>query len=51
MFGAATNASALTGEPLPNGADTIIYDATNIYVTVSANYTRAWVTMEYIQEL
>jgi hypothetical protein len=51
MFGAATNATALTGEPLPNGADTITYDVTNIYVTVAAAYTRAWVVMEYIQEL
>lgn len=51
MFGAATNAVAFTGEPLPNGADTISYDATNIIVTVSANYTRAWVVMEYIYEL
>jgi hypothetical protein len=51
MFGAATNATALTGEPLPNGSDTITYDATNIYVTVGAAYTRAWVIMEYIQEL
>lgn len=51
MFGAATNATTLTGEPLPNGADTITYDVTNIYVTVAAAYTRAWVVMEYIQEL
>jgi hypothetical protein len=51
MFGAATNATALTGEPLPNGADTVSYDATNVYVTVAAAYDRAWVTMEYIQEL
>jgi len=51
MFGAATNATTLKGEPLPNGADTITYDVTNIYVTVAAAYTRAWVVMEYIQEL
>ncbi len=51
MFGGATNSSTFTGEPLPNGSDTITYDATNIYVTVAAAYTRAWVTMEYIQEL
>lgn len=51
MFGAATNSTALTGEPLPNGSDTITYDATNIYVTVASAYTRAWVVMEYIQEV
>lgn len=51
MFGTATNATALTGEPLPNGADTITYTATDIVVTVTAAYTRCWVVIEYIQEL
>ncbi len=51
LFGAATNAIALTGEPIPNGADTITYNATNIVITVSAAYTRAWAVIEYIQEL
>jgi hypothetical protein len=39
---AATNATAMTGEPIPNGSDTISYDATNIIITVAAAYTRAW---------
>ena len=51
LFGAATDAVAMTGEPLPNGADTISYDATNIIITVAAAYTRAFATIEYIQEL
>lgn len=51
MFGAATNATAFTGEPIPNGSDTMSYDATNVYITVAANYTRAIAVMEYIQEL
>lgn len=51
LFGAATNAVALTGEPIPNGADTITYNAANIIITVGAAYTRAWATIEYIQEL
>lgn len=51
LYGAATNATALTGEPIPNGADTITYDATNINITVASAYTRAWAVMEYIQEL
>jgi hypothetical protein len=51
LFGAATNASALTGETIPNGADTISYNATNIIITVAAAYTRAWAVIEYIQEL
>ncbi len=51
MFGGATDATALTGEPLPNGSDTITYDSTKVYVTVAAAYTRAWVIMEYMQEL
>jgi hypothetical protein len=51
LFGSATNATALTGEPLPNGADTITYDATNIIITVAAAYDRAFAVVEYIQEL
>lgn len=51
LYGAATDAAAFTGEPLPNGADTISYDATNIIITVSAAYTRAWAVIEFIQEL
>ena|SRR5258708_4100286 len=51
LFGAATNATTMTGEPIPNGADTISYDANNIIITVAAAYTRAWATMEYIYEL
>jgi hypothetical protein len=51
LFGAATDAITLTGEPIPNGSDTITYDSTNIIITVSANYTRAIAVIEYIQEL
>lgn len=51
LFGTATNATALTGEPIPNGADTISYTSTNIVITVAASYTRAWAVIEYIQEL
>jgi len=51
LFGAATNATTFTGEPIPNGADTIKYDSTNIIITVAAAYTRAFVIIEYIQEL
>ena len=51
LFGAATNATALIGEPIPNGADTISYNATDIIITVAAAYTRAWAVIEYIQEL
>lgn len=51
MYGGAANASAFTGEPLPNGSDTISYDVTNVYVTVAAAYTRCFIVMEYLQEL
>ncbi len=51
LYAAATNAGALTGEPIPNGADTISYDATNIIITVAAAYTRCFAVMEFIQEL
>lgn len=51
LYAGATNAVTFTGEPIPNGADTITYDSTNINITVSAAYTRAWSVIEYIQEL
>lgn len=51
LFAAGTNATALTGEPIPNGADTISYDATNIIITVATAYTRAYAICEYCQEL
>jgi hypothetical protein len=51
LFGAATNATALTGQPIPNGTMTISYDANNIIITSNAAYTRAWAVIEYIQEL
>lgn len=51
LFGSGTNATALTGEPIPNGTDTISYDVTNIIITVAAAYTRAFAIIEYIQEL
>ena len=51
LYGAATNASTLTGEPIPNGSDTISYTSTNIVINVAAAYTRAYAVMEYIVEL
>lgn len=51
LFGAATNAVAFTGIPIPNGVNTISYNATNIVITVTSAYTRAWAVIEYIQEL
>lgn len=51
LFGAATDAIAFTGEPIPNGSDTISYDATDIIITVASNYTRAFAIIEYLQEL
>lgn len=49
LWGAATNATAMTGNPInqPN----ITYDATNINITSSAAYDRAYAVMCYIQEL
>jgi len=49
LFASATNAGALTGNPInqPN----ITYDATNINVTSAAAYTRCYAVFEYITEL
>ena len=51
MYGAATSTGSLTAEPLPNGADTLSMTSTNVIITVAAGWTRANVTIEYIQEL
>jgi len=51
LYGAATNITTLTGEPIPNGADTISYDVNNIIITVSLPYTRAWAVIEYLLEV
>jgi len=49
LWGAATDAVAFTGMPInqPN----ITYDATNINITASAAFTRAFAMFEYMQEL
>ncbi len=51
LYAGATDAATLTGEPIPNGADTLSYDVTNIIITVAKAYTRAFATIEFIQEL
>ncbi len=51
LYAGATNSVGLVGEPIPNGADTISYDATNIIITVAAAYDRCWAVFEYIQEV
>ena len=51
LFAAATNHMALTSEPIPNGADTITMDATNLTITVAAAWDTAFCIAEYLQEL
>ncbi len=51
LWGAATDATGLTGEPIPNALDTISYDADNIIITVATDWTRGVAVIEYIQEL
>lgn len=51
LWASATNATTLTGRPIPNNTDTITYDVTNINIAVAAAYTRCWAFIEYIQEL
>jgi|ERR1700676_3105427 len=50
LWGSATNATAMTGEPIPNGTDTIRYNSTSIIINVAASYTRGIAVIEYIQE-
>ena len=51
LFAAATNSVTLVAEPIPNGADTITMDATNITITTAGSYDRCYCTVEYMQEL
>jgi hypothetical protein len=51
LFASATNAVTFTGEPIPNGSDTMSYDANNIIIVSTAAYTRAVAVIEYIVEL
>lgn len=50
LWGSATNATAMTGEPIPNGTDKISYNSTSIIINVAASYTRGIAVIEYIQE-
>lgn len=51
MYAAGTDASGSPAEPIPNGADTITMDATNITITTAAAYARSFCVCEYMQEL
>jgi hypothetical protein len=50
LYAAATRTGALA-EPIPNGADTINMDPTNINITVAAAWDRCNAVIHYIQEL
>lgn len=51
LTGAVTNATTFTGQPVPNGADTISYNSTNVVITSAAAWTRGLAIIEYVQEL
>jgi hypothetical protein len=51
LYAAATDSVGLTAIPIPNGADTIDMDATNINITVAAPYDRCFAVVSYIKEL
>lgn len=51
MYGAATNSTALVGNPLPLSTDIILYNSTNVIVNSTNSYDRAYIVMEYTQEL
>jgi hypothetical protein len=53
LYGAATNAVSptFTGQPIPNGTDTISYDKDDIIIKVATGWTRAVAVIEYIVEL
>lgn len=51
LYAGATNSGTLVAEPIPNGADRITMDATNITITAAGSYDRCFCTCEYMQEL
>lgn len=51
LYAASTNNATFVGQPIPNGADKISYNATNIIITVAANWPKCFAVIEYIQEL
>lgn len=51
LYAAGTDSVALTGGPIPNGSNTITYTATDIVITSTVAYDRAWAVIEFIQEL
>ena len=51
MFASATNSGTLVAEPIPNGSDTLSMNATDVIITVAANWDRSLVVIEYTQEL
>lgn len=51
LYAAATDSVAFVATPIPNGADTITMDATNLIITSAAAYDRCFAVVEYIQEV
>jgi hypothetical protein len=51
LYAGATNSSSLMAEQIPNEADQITMDATNLYIHVFAPWDRCFTVIEYIQEL
>jgi hypothetical protein len=52
LYASATNHSAFTGSPIPNGANkTITYDANNIYINTDVAFDTCYAFFLYIQEL
>lgn len=49
LYVGATQASSYA-EQIPNGSDTVTMDATNIIITVTMPYNRAYATIEYLLE-
>lgn len=51
LYASATNSSTLVAEPIPNSADTLSMNATNVIITVAAEWTRCVAVISYIQEI
>ena len=51
LYAASTNSSTFVAQPIPNGADTISLDATNVIITTAAAWDRCFAVIEYLLEI
>lgn len=51
LYAASTRPGTLVAQPIPNGADTISMNATNVIITTAGAWDRCFAVIEYLQEI